>query len=129
MIVPVLVDLLLFIGCEARGTSRTRVVLQADHAYVVPALNLLRYGAYHDVIDVSNTAHRKALMAQQDTMSAQTSVSGGMTAMPVGQGLDFHVAERGHILHRRIISARKSERIKDKVAILEVEDPFRPSPL
>jgi hypothetical protein len=83
----------------------------------LPALHPLGHGVSRSLIDVSNTAYRKALMAQQEAMGAHASASGGRKRMHVGSGLNFYVAERGHTFHRRIISARKSESVRLPVQV------------
>src|SRR5205809_7751370 len=86
MLLEVLVDLVLFLWGEARGTSRTRLVIQADQPCALPALNPLRHGIARNLIDVGNAAQSKALMAQQQPMGTHASTSGRMKAMHVGQG-------------------------------------------
>ena len=84
MLLQVLVDLVLFIWREARRTSRTRVIIQADQPGALPTLNPLRHGVSRDLIDGSDPAHRKALMAQQETMGAHASTPRGMKVLHVG---------------------------------------------
>ena len=56
MLLEVRVDFVLVIRCEARGTSRTRLVIHADQPCAVPALHPLRHGVARDLIDGRNTA-------------------------------------------------------------------------
>src|SRR2546425_205939 len=112
MLLQVLVDLGRFLWREARRTSRTRVIIQADQPGALPALKPLRHGVSRALRAGSDPAHRKALMAQQETMGAHASTPRGMQVRHVGQGWDFHVAERGHPWHRRGISSRKIEGVR-----------------
>src|SRR2546427_8156226 len=61
MLLQVLVDLVLLLSREARGTSRPRVGVQADQSGSVPAFQPCRHGISRDLIDVGNAAQRTAL--------------------------------------------------------------------
>jgi hypothetical protein len=83
VLLQILLDLLLLVGTQRWSTSSAGLVIEADEALRLPAVDPRRYAAAVHLVNLGNTRNGEALVTEQETMRAYTGASGGMIAMPV----------------------------------------------